>query len=45
MVWVFGSGVEEAPLQQFLLRSLYSFDSIFPSIVLTDKQHNCVEVI
>ena len=29
MVWVLGSGVQDTPLQQFLLSILYSFDSIF----------------
>ena len=29
MVWVISNGVEDTPLQQFLLSSLYSFDSSF----------------
>ena len=45
MNWVLRNGVEETPLQQFLLNSFYSFDSIFSIIVWIDQQHNCVEGI
>ena len=44
-VWVLSNGVEGTPLQQFLLRSLFSFDSIFPAIVWIDKLPHCVEGI
>ena len=45
MVWVLSKGVEDVSLQQFLLSSFYSFDSIFLDIVWVDKLHNCVEGI
>ena len=45
MAWVLSNGVEDTPLQQFLLGSLYLFDSIFSGIVLIDRLHNCVKEI
>ena len=33
MVWVLSVGIEDTPLKQFLLSSLYSLDSIFSGIV------------
>ena len=49
--WVLINGVEDTPLQQFLLSSLCSFDSIvlfwlyYLGIVWTDKLRNCVQGI
>ena len=37
MVWVLSNGVEDIPLQPFLLSSLYSFGCIFPGTVWIDK--------
>ena len=45
MVWVLSNGIEETPLQQFLLSSLYLFDSIFISLAWIDKLRNIVEKI
>ena len=45
MVRVLSCGVEDTPLQHFLLSSIYLFDSIFSGIVWIDKLHNCVEDI
>ena len=38
-----GYGVEDASLKQFLMSSLYSFDSIFSGIVWIDKLNDCVK--
>ena len=43
MVWILSKRVEDVSLQQFLLSSFYSFDSIFLGMVWIDKLHNCVE--
>ena len=45
MVRVLSNGVEDIPLQQFLLSSLYSFDSIYSGVIWIDKLDNCVEGI
>ena len=42
MIWVRSNGVEDIPLQQFLLSSLYFIDSTFSGIVFIDKLRNCV---
>ena len=42
MVWILSKRVEDVSLQQFLLSSFYSFESIFRGIVWIDKLHNCV---
>ena len=39
------SRMEDTPLQQFLLSSLFSFDSILSGTVWIDKLHNCVKGI
>ena len=43
MVWFLSNGVQDTPLQQFFLSSLYLFDSIFSGIVWIDKLHTCVK--
>ena len=43
MVWILSKRVEDVSLQQFLLSSFYSFDSIFLGMVWIDKLHNCAE--
>ena len=45
MVWLLRKRVEDVSLQQFLLSSFYSFNSIFLSIVWIDNLQNCVEGI
>ena len=45
VVWVMSNGVEDTPLRQFLLSSLYSFDFIFSGIVWIDKLNNIVKGI
>ena len=45
MVWFLRKRVEDASLQQFLLSSFYSFNSIFLSIVWIDNHQNSVEGI
>ena len=42
MVWILSKRVEDVSLQQFLLSSFYSFETIFRGIVWIDKLHNCV---
>ena len=37
--------VEDTPLQQFLIKCLYSLSSIFPATACIDKLHDCVEGI
>ena len=44
MIWVLSNEVEETPVQQYLLCSLYSF-GYFAIIVSIDKLHNCAEGI
>ena len=50
-VWVLSNWVEDTSLQQFLLSSLYSFDSIFifwlyySGIAWIDKLHICIQRI
>ena len=41
MVWILSKKVGGVSLQQFLLSSFYSFESISLSIVWIDKLHNC----
>ena len=41
MVWILSKKVEGVSLQQFLLSSFYSLESIFLGIVWIDKLHNC----
>ena len=41
MVRVLSCGVEDTPLQHFLLSRINSFDSIFSGIVWIGKLHNC----
>ena len=42
IVWFLSKRVEDASLQQFLLSSFYSFESIFLVIIWIDKLHNFV---
>ena len=45
MVWILSKREEDVSLQQFLLSSFYSFESIFLGIAWIDKLHNCVKGI